>query len=90
MNLEQQYLKQAKIQNIYVYDMKLDENKKPTKNFGRLVARLHTTGIGELESLSFRDGYIYFGFAPHKLLGSSYVFYKLDYKSFEKEVKKIS
>ena len=77
---------------IYVYDMKLDENKNPTKNFGRLVARLYTTGIGELESVSFRDGYIYFGIAPHSLLGlgKSYVFYKTEYKVFEKEVKKLS
>ena len=75
---------------IYIYDMKLDANKKPTKNFGRLVARLHTTGLGEMESLSFRDGYVYFGFAPHSLLDSSYVFYKLDFKSFQKGVKKIS
>ena len=75
---------------IYVYDMKLDNNKKTTKNFGRLVARFHTRDIGELESVSFRDGYIYFGIAPHKLLSSSYVFYKIEYKKFLKEVKKLS
>ena len=75
---------------IYVYNMKLDQNKNPTQNFGRLVARLYTTGIGELESVSFRDGFIYFGIAPHSLLSSSYVFYKMQYKAFEKEVKKLS
>ena len=75
---------------IYVYDMNLDENKKPTKNFGRLVAKLYTTGIGEMESVSFRDGYVYFGLAPHNILGNSYIFYKLEYKIFKKEVKKLS
>jgi hypothetical protein len=70
--------------------MKLDNNKKTTKNFGRLVAWFHTRDIGELESVSFRDGYIYFGIAPHKLLSSSYVFYKIEYKKFLKEVKKLS
>ena len=47
---------------IYVYDTKLDPNKNPTKNFGRLIARLSMTNLGELESISFRDGYIYIGF----------------------------
>ena len=77
---------------INVYDTKLDKNLHPTKNFGRLVTRLYTTGIGELESVSFRDGYIYFGIAPHSKLTSDpeYVFYKLEYKQFVKEVKKIS
>ncbi len=77
---------------IYVYNMKLDKDKKPTKNFGRLVARLHTTGIGamEMESVSFRDGYIYFGFASHENSEYSYVFYKQEYKLFKKEVKKLS
>ncbi len=77
---------------INVYDTKLDKNKKPTKNFGRLVTRLYTSGIGELESISFREGYVYFGFAPHSKLPSApeYVFYKLGYKQFVKEVKKIS
>ena len=77
---------------INVYDTKLDKNKKPTKNFGRLVTRLYTSGIGELESISFREGYVYFGFAPHSKLplAPEYVFYKLGYKQFAKEVKKIS
>lgn len=74
---------------IYVYDMKLDSNKNPTKNFGRLVARLYTTGIGELESISFRDGFIYFGFAPHSIFKYSYEFYKMEYKAFQKLVKKL-
>ena len=70
--------------------MKLNANKKPTKNFGRLVAILHTSELGEMESVFFRDGYTYFGLAPHKLLDSSYVFYKLEFKLFQKAVKKIS
>ena len=74
---------------IYVYDMNLDKNKNPTKNFGRLVQRLFISGLGELEGISFRGGYVYFGFAPHSLLSYSYVFYKVEYKLLEKEIKKI-
>ena len=74
---------------IYVYDMNLDKNKNPTKNFGRLVQRLFISGLGELEGISFRGGYVYFGFAPHKLLSYSYVFYKVEYKQLEKEIKKL-
>ena len=33
---------------IYVYDVKLDKNNNPTKNFGRLIARLFMSGLGEL------------------------------------------
>ena len=71
---------------INIYDMNLDKNKKPTKNFGRLVARLYISGFGELEDVSFRDGYIYFGFAPT----GRYAFYKVDYKKLVEKVKKIS
>ena len=74
---------------IYVYDMNLDKNKNPTKNFGRLVQRLFIRGLGELEGISFRGGYVYFGFAPHSLLSYSYVFYKMEYKQLEKEIKKL-
>ena len=74
---------------IYVYNTQLDKEKKPNKNFGRLVARLHITGLGELESVSFHDGNMYFGFAPHSHDSHSYVFYKVNYKEFAKEVKKI-
>ena len=71
---------------INIYDMKLDKNKKPTKNFGRLIARLYLQGFGEFEDISFRDGYAYFGFAPsHK-----YAFYKVDYKKLVDMIKKIS
>ena len=71
---------------INIYDMKLDKNKKPTKNFGRLVARCYLQGFGEFEDISFRDGYAYFGFAPsHK-----YAFYKVDYKKLVDMIKKIS
>ena len=70
---------------IYIIDAKLDKDKKPTKNFGRIVARLIMTGYGELESISFRDGYIYFGFNQ-----KGYNFYKMEYKKFAKEIKKIS
>ena len=69
---------------IYIYDAKLDENKNPTKNFGRLVARLSMSGIGEIESISFRGGYVYIGFEVH------YTFYKIEYEKFVQEIKKIS
>ena len=75
---------------IHVYDVKLDKDNNPTKNFGRLICNLQITGLGELESISFRKGYVYVGFAVHKKDTPVYVFYKLDYKQFAKEVKKIS
>jgi hypothetical protein len=75
---------------IHVYDVKLDKNNNPTKNFGRLICNLQITGLGELESISFRKGYVYLGFAVHKKNSPEYVFYKLDYKQLAKEVKKIS
>lgn len=70
---------------IYVYDTKLDKNKNPTKNFGRLIARLSMNNLGELESISFRNGYVYIGFAS-----KGYTFYKIEYNKFAKEIKKIS
>ena len=75
---------------INVYDVRLDQDKNPTKNFGRLICRLQISGLGEIESISFRGGYVYFGFAVHKKHEPSYVFYKVDYKQLAKEVKKIS
>ena len=71
---------------INIFDMNLDKDKKPTKNFGRLVARLYESGFGELGDVSFRDGYIYFGFNP----SGKYAFYKVDYKKLVERVKKIS
>ena len=75
---------------IHVYDVKLDKNNNPTKNFGRLICKLQIYGLGELESISFRKGFVYIGFAVHKQNAPVYVFYKLDYKKFAKEIKKIS
>ena len=69
---------------IYIYDVKLDENKNPTKNFGRLIARLSMSGLGEIESISFRGGYVYIGFEVH------YTFYKIEYDKFIREIKKIA
>ena len=66
---------------IYVYNAKFDENKKPTKNFGRLVARLIMKGFGELESISFRNGKVYFGFGKN-----GYNFYYIDYNKFIEDV----
>ena len=68
-------------QIIYVYDAKLDNNKNPTKNFGRLIARLSMIWLGELESLSFRGGYVYIGFGNY-----GYDFYKIDINKFFKGI----
>ena len=62
---------------IYVYDAKFDENKKPTKNFGRLIARFIMQGFGELESISFRNGNVYFGLGK-----KGYNFYYMNYNKF--------
>ena len=71
---------------IYIYDVKLDKNNNPTKNFGRLIARLFMSGLGELESISFRDGYVYLGFNTN----GSNTFYKFKYKKLTEKVKIIS
>ena len=65
--------------------MKLDKNKKHTKDFGRLISRLHFNGFGELESINVRDNYVYFGFVDHSK--NSYAFYKVDYKLLEQHIK---
>ena len=72
-------------QIIYVYNAKLDNNKNPTKNFGRLIARLSMIGFGELESISFRNGYVYIGFGTNGV-----DFYKIDINKFSKNINKIS
>ena len=54
------------------------------EDFGRLIARLCIINLGELESLSFKDGYLCVGFS-----NNGYVFYKIEYNKFAKEVKKI-
>ena len=85
----QSYSFYKKLDNIiYVYDTNLDKDKNPSKNFGRLKYRLFISGLGELEGISFRGGYVYFGFSPHTLSNYSYVFYKVEYKLFEKEIKR--
>ena len=65
---------------IYVYDAKFDENKKPTKNFGRLITRFILKGLGELESISFRNGNIYFALGKN-----GYNFYYMNYRKFIEE-----
>ena len=39
-NIYQSYSFYTGYEIIYVYDTKLDKNKNPTNNFGRLIARL--------------------------------------------------
>ena len=70
---------------IYVYDAKFDQNKNPTKNFGRIIAKFIVKGLGELESLSFRNGYVYFGFGKN-----GYNFYVVEYQKLVQETKVLS
>ena len=66
---------------LYIYDAKFDENGKPTKNFGRLIKRFILKGFGELESISFRNGNVYFGFGK-----KGYNFYYMNSEKFIKEI----
>ena len=66
---------------LYIYDAKFDENGKPTKNFGRLIKRFILKGFGELESISFRNGNVYFGFGK-----KGYNFYYMNAEKFIKEI----
>ena len=70
---------------IYVYDAKFDENNKPTKNFGRLIARFIVKGLRELESLTFRKGYVYLGFGKKE-----YNFYLVEYEKLFKDGNTVS
>lgn len=52
---------------IYVYNAKYNSDGTLSPNFGRLVATYKTpTGIGELETLSFKDDKLYLGYAAKK------------------------
>jgi hypothetical protein len=49
---------------IYVYNAKYNSDGNPSPNFGKLVGRFYIDGgIGELETVSFDDSKMYFGFA---------------------------
>ena len=77
----QKYSFYPRYELIYIYDAKFDENGKPTKNFGRLIKRLKMKGFGELESISFRNGYVYFAFGK-----KGYNFYYMNYERFINEI----
>ena len=64
---------------IYIYSSKFDVNKKPNKNFVKLIKRLSVKDLGELESISFRNDNVYFGFGK-----KGYNFYVLNYEVFNK------
>ena len=64
---------------IYIYSSKFDVNKKPDKNFGKFIKRLSVKDLGELESISFRNGNVYFGFGK-----KGYNFYVLNYELLNK------
>ena len=82
-NNYQSYSFHKDYQLIHVYDVNFDKNIKPTKNFGRLVARFIIYGLGELESISFRKDYVYIGFNSN-----GYHFFKFNYNKFDKEIQK--
>ncbi len=68
---------------IYVFDLNLDENKFPTRNFGRLICKFYMDGEGELEDVSFGQESIYLGFASLKVdPDHAYTFYQINYKDF--------
>ena len=67
---------------IYIYSSKFDVNKKPDKNFGKFIKRLSVKDLGELESISFRNGNVYFGFGK-----KGYNFYVLNYDVFNNFLK---
>lgn len=65
----------------YVYNVKFNNDGSPTDDFGKLVERLYIgDGIGELESVSFHDNQIYFGYASQQLDSTyAYKFYSFPY-----------
>lgn len=51
----------------YVYNVKFGSDGRPTNDFGKLVAKYYIgEGLGELESISFKDNSAYFGFGSYK------------------------
>lgn len=65
----------------YVYNAKLKADGTPTKDFGKLVDKLYISpGIGELESVSFNNNRMYFGYATRKNDSTYlYKFYSIPY-----------
>lgn len=52
---------------IYVYNAKYNSDGTPSPYFGTLVARYKTpTGLGEIETVSFKDNKMYLGYASKK------------------------
>lgn len=66
----------------YVYNVKLNEDGTPSKDFGRLVDKLYIgPGIGELESVSFQNNQMFFGYATRKTDSTYlYKFYSIPYE----------
>ncbi|MCQ2820000.1 MAG: hypothetical protein MJ252_22260 [archaeon] len=86
-NTHQQYSLWGEGKNlVYVYNAKFDSAGKPTTDYGRLVARLLIGKKGELESVSFRNGKAYFGFATQKLDSTyAFKFYETSYADLKKK-----
>ena len=71
----------------YVYNVKLKADGTPSKDFGRLVDKLYIgPGIGELESVSFNNDQMYFGYATRKTdVTYLYKFYSIPYSKIAYE-----
>ena len=68
-----------------VYNVKLNSDGAPSKNFGKRVERFYTDGDNlkmELESISFRDGKAYLGYSAQGVDSSNpFKFYSFDYSN---------
>ena len=67
-----------------VYNVKLNSDGTPNKNFGKRVKRFYTNGDNlkmELESISFRDGKAYLGYSAQHYVDPNkpFKFYSFDY-----------
>lgn len=72
---------------IYVYNAKLNSDGTPTVDFGKLVKRIKIgQGIGEIESISFKDNDVYIGYSAHEFDPQNpYHFYKISYSKISND-----
>jgi uncharacterized repeat protein (TIGR02543 family) len=73
---------------VEVYNVKLNPDGTPSKNFGRRVKKYFISGenIGEVEGISFRNGKAYFGYATWDYEASAptrYKFYAVSDSDFQ-------
>ena len=77
----------------FVFNAKLTSDKKPDKNFGRLVNRYYINGkfngdYMELESISFQNNKAFFGFNDKNQSHADYPFkfYAIDYSNVDQSI----